>query len=186
MTQVRSSAGTVRINDGEPVAAQLQITRETQVIRSAGARHDPGWTFTDTSGHFHAFAADGEAPTLHSEEARLPCNGGCGLGPDCEGFTDTVWSCRICGEEIAPDMLDGEHSVLVETGSFWEISADAPWLTFAKVTVQFTGEDWAEELFGVAVPTHTDITTSLRGTEGRVLLRGIGKLSRRTVAPVAA
>jgi hypothetical protein len=68
------------------------------------SRPDPGWIFTDAAGHFHAFAEDGDLPTLKSVTINVPCAGGCGEveDGDCGGYDDSEYRCRLCAEVVTP------------------------------------------------------------------------------------
>lgn len=187
MADVRTAVGMVRINDGEPVAAQLEMTRETQVVRSRLPRKDPSWSSTDAAGHFHAYDDSGATPTLRAETVPMPCDGSCGGVCGGEGYTATRWTCRICGEETTPGVREGEHSTVIETGRFWRIVAEVPWAgANDEVTVRFTHEGAAEERFGVARRSAGEVVMHSGGVRGRVTLHGVAELGRRALSKVSA
>jgi hypothetical protein len=178
-----SLAGVAAINGGEPVAAQLRITQERIDISTQGPKRDPNWTFTDTAGHFHARAEDGELPTLTARREHLPCDGSCGGVCGGEGYEITVHSCRICGEEIQPGTIPGPHYETMPGMVDWDLVVQQPLNGQGEVSVRFRTSDTAE-FFGVAITGDVYMESGgLGGMRGRTTLHGVSQLGRRTVVP---
>ncbi len=82
----------------------ISVTSEVRTINPQGTSvPDHAWTFTDPSGHFHAYAADGALPTLQrrtSSCAALDQHED-GEGDDC-ACGDIWFACVICGDEVKP------------------------------------------------------------------------------------
>ncbi|MBO4272370.1 hypothetical protein [Microbispora triticiradicis] len=94
---------TASINNGQEWPCDVTIEQDVEYVRSELAmKPDPGWEFIDDAGHFHAFAEDGELPTLNSERVDVPCDGSCGGVCQGEGYTELRWTCRICEQEVKP------------------------------------------------------------------------------------
>jgi hypothetical protein len=142
----------IRIDDGEPIAGRLEI--ETEVITYESittTKPDMGWTMVDHLGHFHAYATDGELPTLIGRTRHVDCPGGCGLDDEeCEGYDVTDWFCRICDQPVEPKRLPdpGPHSM--PGRSMWSVVAQGDREITGEVTVRI-----GPDLFGVA-RAHTE------------------------------
>jgi hypothetical protein len=105
--------------------SQVILTATPEVVRLRGPRPDPSWQHIDSSGHFHAFTADGRLPTLERRSAH-PAD------PDDDGdgyeHVPTWHACVICGDEVAPRMLpDSEFLPPVRVGpTRYELEAMGP------------------------------------------------------------
>lgn len=175
-------AGVASINGAEPVAAQLKVTQERIDISTRGPKPDPRWSYTDTAGHFHARAEDGELPTLLARREQLPCDGSCGGVCGGEGYEITIHSCRICGEEIAPGMIPGPHYGTMPGMIDWELVVQKPLNRQGEVSVVFRNSDSSEHL-GVAVVGDVYMESFGDRVRGRTTLHGVSPLGRRTVVP---
>jgi hypothetical protein len=92
----------------------LALSAECEVIWSRAARPDPGWSSTDARGHFHAYDSDGKLPTLVASNRQIPCDGSC-RNWDCDGYSERVHQCALCGEQVQPGTVEREHAEPLET-----------------------------------------------------------------------
>jgi len=94
------------IDGGPPVRGRLEVDQHVEWVRSERAtRPDPAWEFTDDASHWHAFAKDGELPTLRGTSVQVPCDGSCGGVCGGEGYTVVRYTCRACDQEVQPNYL---------------------------------------------------------------------------------
>ena len=104
----------VVIDDRDPLPGELEIEQDTiTILSNTATKPDPTWEHADAAGHFHAFTADGELPTLNVETVEVPCNGSCGDGDGCEGYTVDRYSCKLCGQEVEPCWIPDHHARMV-------------------------------------------------------------------------
>lgn len=82
--------------------AQVTLSADTKVIRVRGPRPDASWQQIDSSGHFHAFTADGRLPTL---ERRTPPPNPFDPDDEGDGYLPSWYACVICGDEVTPRLL---------------------------------------------------------------------------------
>jgi len=194
MTQTANFVGLARVNNGELVRGELQITSRTRVIRSDFPirEPDPAWIYEDAAGHFHSFDVSPRNPTPLKvssyptlEQWRKPVSCSC----DAEYFedgeethTELAYRCRICREEIEPVLrtADRETLAVIADGTEWEVvvhtSLYLPRVTTTipyDVTVRIAAA--GVEFFGVASVTNLELSS-----EGnRSWLRGVSELGRR-------
>lgn len=134
-----------QINDGPEVWAELIIETETHVETTAAGKPDLAWTFVDSNGHYHAYsqtnlsndAGEGKPyPTLLSRVEHIDCDGH-HLAPimddPCEGYDVVRYHCRICDEEIKPDMIPGPHSFTVAGLTTWQVTCESPSAPYAEI-----------------------------------------------------
>jgi hypothetical protein len=99
------------INGGDFMSAEIRVEETVQYIRSETAvKPDPAWEHTDSNGHFHAFAGNGETPTLRGYSIHVDCDGSCGGTCGGEGYDETHWECVICGEEVKPRFIPDQDA----------------------------------------------------------------------------
>lgn len=116
---VNTLTATAVINNGHAWPCEVEIEQDVDYVRSISAtKPDPRWEFIDDAGHFHAFAEDGELPTLNSERVEMPCDGSCGGVCEGEGYTVLRWTCRICGQEVEPGYVPDYEAQTVGTPIF--------------------------------------------------------------------
>lgn len=150
-----SSGQTARIDGGKPVGCILTIERDIIPISTALPRRNPAWEFTDTQGHYHAYDADGDLPTLTRHVEDKPCDGSCGNtcdGSPCEGYTVTTWTCMACDEQVEPGLLHGVHAESIPGRYTWSllIDGEAPKGKTVSIVVDVEGGKW--RYFGFAIP----------------------------------
>lgn len=149
------------INDGDtPWPCEVTVEQERINVSSERAvKPDAKWTHTDGNGHFHAFATNGELPTLNRETVPAPCDGSCGGVCNGEGYTVDRYTCLLCGEEVepryVPDMAarSPDASILGRKSAVVIVTSTVPIGSLNdRVTVRIrTGEPLdTAELFGVA------------------------------------
>lgn len=139
--------------DGKPAKGTLTIDQDwIDVTMSVESRPDPSWEYTDTYGHFHAWADDRTLPTLKAESVHVPC----GHNDECEGYHTDEYRCLICQEEVFPAHIvdtnppprqtPGRTHVTVEVDAFvpigWQASIVAgPYFGIVTATSNATGPD---------------------------------------------
>lgn len=172
--------------DGVPATGVLSIEQEVRTERFERLDDpDLDWEYTDPAGHFHAWAKDKTLPTLVTSRRDVPCNGGCGLGPSCEGYSDVLWHCRICEAVVEPGTVTEFNATRRFPGlKHWSLAAHGGvelWNCDREVGVRFQHDD--REWFGIGYVTGTEVSW------GRVTLQvqGNGDLGERhAVRQVAA
>lgn len=169
----------VSVDGQDSVHGTLTITRKYERVRSSSPRPDPRWFFIDSSGHYHAYDIRHErehrSPYLTLDERKrfYPCNGIEHSPDECDGWSDTYYTCIVCGEEIKPGTIEGPHSINVYEGEDWELEVETPIPSSGRVSVHITSA--AKEWFGFAVVSWL-LTSS---TGGRSILTGVTPLGVR-------
>lgn len=95
----------VSINGRPPVPGELTTEMERiDVTREISVKPDPAWEHVDGQGHYHAWTADGELPTLTARTEHRPCDGvhRFPMAEPCEGYDVTLYACSVCDEDIEP------------------------------------------------------------------------------------
>lgn len=135
VTSERATEGEAHIGLTPSVPVVLVEIETAERVWSRGPRPDPAWTFTDHSGHAHAYAT--RTDTLAANEVREPCG-----DPECicegEGYTRTVWRCRKCFEVIEPGLIHGPYAVDVPWRPEWRMEARGEILTGPDEVVMVT------------------------------------------------
>jgi hypothetical protein len=174
------------INGGPGYPCQVNIEHDSKVEWSSSPKADESWSFTDVTGHFHAYDQSTDKygdryPTLLSRRERVACDHS-DHDPDCDGADIFHYHCRICDEEITPGLIPGPHSFVVPGRSQWYAKLTVPvddltGLGGEQVSFRMeAGED--AELFGIALVDRMEV-----GSDGRATLDllGMGPLGRRAV-----
>lgn len=172
--------GTVVIDGGLPVPAELTESVQVIDVSTSGPDTDPKWSMFDAAGHFHAVASDGTYPTLDRKSEHRDCDGRHGEEFDCDGYNVTVWDCRVCHERIEPGMIPGPHYRTMPGMRDWRLTyvADRP-PTATDVSVQFVPTtDGQPALFGFAVVDDITVEGGPSGIRATVQLYGNGALGR--------
>ncbi len=139
----------VTINDGTPVAGELDIQTELiDITSSTATKPDPAWEHIDPAGHFHAYDRDGKLPTLVARSRHVACNGGCGDEGECEGYDVTDFYCLICDAEVQPKRIPDTEPKSAPGLTTWEVSVHQHLEIGQKVSVRLTYGDTMR--FGVA------------------------------------
>lgn len=100
---------TTVVVDGHEYVGTLTVEQERIFVGSDRAtKPDPSWEFVDKAGHWHAFAMDGELPTLERYEKRVPHDGSCGGVCEGEGTVEVRYRCRACGKRVRPAWVPDE------------------------------------------------------------------------------
>lgn len=162
----------VRINSGDPVPGLLRIEQEMIQEQTNLPQPDMGWTFIDAAGHFHAFSADRELPTLDAHREHKPCDGSCGGLCGGEGFDEVWYSCRICQEKIKPGSVAGPHTFTVPGFKHWSVTARWPVSVSGGIQASLLMRTTRGTYFGVGKVTGVDI-------DGNVEFDGYGPLGKR-------
>ena len=159
-TVLVSAAGGVMINGGPRLYGRLEMTRELVEVTSE-TKPDLQWEMVDNTGHFHAYDADGELPTLRDE-----------------GNGSPEYRCRICEQVIQPRRLPGPGVKTVYGRQSWQVFVSTRELLTGLVSVRcvMEGRTW----FGVA---HAYLDKAEDDSRGGVRLRmrlsGLGRLGVR-------
>ncbi|HEY2088626.1 MAG TPA: hypothetical protein VGH54_21725 [Mycobacterium sp.] len=104
-------AGHASINGSEFHPTEIRFEESVEYARSETAvKPDPAWEYTDSNGHFHAFAEDGKTPTLTEYLVHVDCDGSCGGICEGEGYDEPHWKCAICGEEVEPAFIPDDDA----------------------------------------------------------------------------
>ena len=89
----------------------VEVVARTEVTAFTGSDADHGWHEWDQNGHFHAWTAEGQLPTLRTEWHLDDCD-----EPDCTGQcydaeadndhvrTEARRACKLCGVYVVPMM----------------------------------------------------------------------------------
>lgn len=170
------------INNDGPHEAALNMEQDwiSQTYESL-AEPDLAWTHIDAAGHFHGYDDEGKLPTLNATQREMPCDGGCSLGPDCEGYSVTVRHCHICREEIEPAQIV-KYNVTKRYPGMRHWSAE---LTMDRLPDGVLGEtvsvrisSGGHEWFGTAGVTSFE---AVSWGQSKLHLIGVGALGRRKV-----
>jgi hypothetical protein len=149
----------VYLNNGDAMPGELEQHQDVETIRSMGAIPDPKWEVTDSNGHYHARDTSADSyPTLESSIRQVECDGSCDGTCDGEGWTETIYHCAICAEEIQPGTIGGPHTIHVPGLKSWEVTAYGARPLDEKVTVRIQTADTT--LFGVAMPVSFESDSS--------------------------
>lgn len=158
---------TFYVDNRGPLPGNLRIDTDVQWADSMLPAPDPKWTHIDSNGHFHARGDDQTMPTLENRPEHVPCDGSCGTLGGCEGYSESHWHCRICGEECEPGTIPGPHRVKIGETKQWtvEIYGSAP--EQGTCTVRVVTKDGTR--FGLAVVADVqvsadEVTARLAGT----------------------
>ncbi len=168
----------VRIDDGEPVAGELKVERDVEVVYSERAtKPDPAWEYTDPFGHWHAYADDGSLPTLDAKQEHVDCDGTCGGVCGGEGYDVTRYYCRICSAPVDPARVPdhGPHNIL----GMWRWTLVVYTLIPAgtEVSVRIAAED--RTAFGVGVAGESTVKVRRGETNARTTIVGVSPLGWR-------
>lgn len=180
-------SGQVWIDNAPPLDADLLVEHQVIVVESLGSIPDRAWTYVDTAGHFHAWADDETLPTLAEHHEQQPCNGSCGGVCDGEGYTGTIWTCRICAEPVNPGRIPGPHTHHMPGLTDWRVEISRqpgvppPTALGHEVSIRFTAD--SSEHFGVAILTDTQYDSDLGWT---ATAYGNGPLGQRPARRAAA
>lgn len=183
MTAMQVAGGKVRINGGTPLPARLEVVQEHIDVSTNLPQPDPRWSTSDKAGHFHACSTDYTYPTLNRRTEHRDCDGGDGTcGDECEGYDVSVWSCRLCDEQITPGTVHGPRFQSVPGMSWWTVRFDGPALA-GEVSVRYDVGDTV--YFGTA---HAEVRSlTMRGGDipfAAVELIGTCPLGRVGPVPV--
>ncbi|GIF14802.1 hypothetical protein [Actinoplanes teichomyceticus] len=178
------TATMITINDGEPMPGSFAV--EVAVIdyqSDTASKPDMAWTAVDDAGHFHAYATDGELPTLAARTRHVDCDGvhaGPVLDDVCDGYDVVDWHCRICGQEVQPERVPDRGPKQMPGRKHWhaevvtsrEITEDA-----VSVRIQQGGK----LRFGVARPVLVSMESDgPNGVRVATRLHGDGPLGERS------
>lgn len=173
------------INSGPSVLAELTIEREQIEVRSMTAtKPDMRWTYIDQRGHFHAYANDGELPTLITRIEQVPCPGGCD-DPGCEGYTITHYHCTICDEEIEPKRLPDTDAKFIPGPTSWTVEVEQD-VTEERVSIRLStgAANDPVEVFGIAARGAMRAEGGSSGVRVWTTLHGMSPLGqRKSTAP---
>jgi hypothetical protein len=111
------------------------------------------WTVIDDQGHFHAYATDGELPTLTAISRHVDCDlshadDDLYEGRDCEGYDIVEYFCAICDQQIEPERVPDTGQKSIPGRMMWEVSIHPEQEIKGKVIVRVATGD--KTLFGVA------------------------------------
>lgn len=107
--------------------AELSTDQEWIDVRTMAPpmKPDPAWEYNDAAGHYHAFTNSGKLPTLERFSVHVPCDGFC--DPECEGFDEYAWRCKLCQEEIQPGMKpDYNDPQRIPGQKTWNVELETP------------------------------------------------------------
>lgn len=143
---VRERKVSATINGQSVKVIDISAEVEQQEIRQmSSVEPDVTWEHVDSSGHFHAYAAEGKTPTLRQVSEEVWC-------PDChENHTEYAMQCILCDEAVKPGTVDrGPKTEWIAGPTTWTMRAlDVPGRYGDTVSVRFIDEDLGRELFGV-------------------------------------
>lgn len=98
MVRMLSTGPQILVNSEPVERATFEITREMiEATIFPGRVPDHSWFKIDQSGHYHAFNAEGELPTLDAEYADIST-----LEDEEPDQVFIGWHCQICGTLIEP------------------------------------------------------------------------------------
>lgn len=99
--------------DGVTVTADVLV--DTDVVKTVTVTEVPDltWTFTDQAGHFHAYNAKSELPTLAGVAVLNPAT----------GLEEPRYYCTICRERVIPGVIQGPADVTSTVRRAWYIRA---------------------------------------------------------------
>lgn len=167
----------ITIDNGEPVPGRFETETEVIEYQSVTAtKPDPNWTHTDAAGHWHAYATDGELPTLLARIRHVECAGGCDDEP-CEGYDVTDWYCRICNEEVQPGRLPDTEPKSMPGRSHWWAEIESDREITGEHTVRITVGN--RVAFGVVMARTVGMEGDMNGVRVKTRLDGIGPLGKR-------
>lgn len=166
--------GRAVIDGGEELPCEIVIEQQMLRERTRLPRQDRAWTMVDAQGHFHAVDEDGGYPTLDRRVEHRGCDGSCGGVCQGEGYDVEAYTCTICGEDIEPGLLHGEHELTVPGLKSWRATVNGYPPPQRKLSVRFTSE--RVSFFGVAVV----YSLMAEGYDGSAVteLVGVGKLGQ--------
>jgi len=176
------------INGRAPVRGQLEVEQHVERVRSERAtKPDPSWEFTDEAGHWHAFASEGELPTLTGTPVDVPCDGSCGGLCGGEGCRIVRYNCRGCGQEVQPEYVpDWEartRGVQVFGLKEWRVTIEDTWSdayeTGRAVSVRHDTD--AVTHFGIGVIVNLSVSDGSTAMV-TVTIVGTGPLGQRLTA----
>lgn len=157
MIRVPANRLAIYIDDGPALPGNYTTSQDMIDVSSNLPRWDPAWQAFDSAGHFHAHDADADAfPTLTSRTEHFECDGSCGIlrgGITCEGYDRDVYSCTICGEDIAPGTIPGPHSEKVPGPRAWDVTVT---LTVPRLVQHPTASVQALAPYGQKVTVRID------------------------------
>lgn len=170
------------INERGPHLGTLHIETDLIDVTMAGNTYkpDPGWTWVDKAGHFHAFTGDGSLPTLERYEKHLNCDGSCAGVCSDEGYTETRYRCRACGKRVKPgyavDVAGGTPRT--KPGRTWwfaEVRGRTMWGADVSIRAVAGGRTF----FGLATPRLASVVHAGGDVEYRYEFHGVTELGRR-------
>lgn len=171
------------INGRPEVACELHIeTERIDVTMATLVEPDPNWQHTDQQGHYHAWSADGELPTLTARSEHRYCDGIHHFPVDdlCEGYDVTLYACSLCGEDIEPGTVT-RHGVPKTIPGLQTWTVVAYDVIVGRDPVSLRVETGAGVVFGFAVPTDVVAELGAAGPSGRTTLVGTSPLGRLLV-----
>lgn len=171
----------ITIDNGAPMAGHFEIETEVISYRSSTATAPRmSWTQVDANGHWHAYAQDGELPTLTRRVRHVDCDftthPGDGLG-ECDGYDVSEWHCRICDEEIQPERVADTGEKSMPGRKSWSAEINPEREIKGDVTVRVKSGE--RVLFGVARASTASMEGDSNGIRITTRLDGIGPLGER-------
>jgi hypothetical protein len=170
----------IYVNDGPEVRGTFDVQVE-QVETTGASKKDLSWQFTDTAGHYHAWADDGSLPTLvrRDEYVTDPDEG------DDFGYTAIHLHCRICDEEVQPHWVPSLFREFAPGRKSWTVTVETYVEVRGQVSVRVLAGDCM--FFGVAEA----VSGTVSGGPGPghlacTTLVGIGELGQRKAPAVVS
>lgn len=177
--------GLARINDGDWRRAELTLSQNMHEVVSGLPRPDPAWQYVDEAGHFHAYDEAGKLPTLDARQKKKECDGSCGGACVGDGYSVTVYRCRICAKKVKPGVLTGEHTTMLPGLKDWGLTVDDahPEVDGDLATVRFGTRGAGLVWFGVGLIVERSFSSDRPG--GRAALVSAGPIGERQCCPCA-
>jgi len=110
--------GTAYVEGEASARCELVVEQQMESYTTNQPKLNPHWVFHDGRGHEHAPEGD-DLPTLFAWSEEMPCNGLCGGTCGGEGYFETTWWCRLCGEQVKPGTIAGPHTFVVPGMRSW-------------------------------------------------------------------
>lgn len=178
--------------DGRPPAAGIiDVHQEWIDVGTLSAQKpDPDWTYLDERGHFHAWDDEGNLPTLDRRMRHIDPVATDEIDDDPDpddldddnyddddrdGYEESFYACRICGEEIEPKYVPASRDRKMPGLKSWTIEVDQALTCGTQVSVVATTT--GSTAFGVGVVTA--VSHPRPGTV-RSTIAGSGDLGIRT------
>jgi hypothetical protein len=171
----------ITINNGQPMHGQLNIEYQIIDVTSSDATKPAmNWTLIDDQGHFHAYATDGELPTLIRRVRHVGCEGAHDFldeDGECEGYDIAEYFCAICDQQIKPERVPDTGQKSIPGRMMWEVQIRPEREITGKVTVRITTGE--KTLFGVADARTDAWSSGPNPVAFSTRLCGIGPLGER-------